>query len=74
MRHPQAQGDWSVYLCGSLVQNRNEERMASDISGHWFHKSTITSRDINKLTVSAVLTRFFFFFYYQPFSMTDLLN
>ena len=49
--------------------------MASDISGHWFHKSTITSRDINKLTVSAVLTRFFFFFfYYQPFSMTDLLN
>ena len=49
--------------------------MASDISGHWFHKSTITSRDINKLTVSAMLTRFFFFFfYYQPFSMTDLLN
>ena len=58
MRHPQAQGDWSMYLCGAPVQNRNEERMASDISRQWFNKSTITSRDIHKLTVSALLTHF----------------
>ena len=49
-RHPQAGGDLSMYLCGASVQDRKEERMASDISGQWFHKSTITSRDINKLT------------------------
>ena len=50
--------DWSVILCGTPVQNRNEKRMASDISGQWFHTSTITSRDINKLTVAALLTCF----------------
>ena len=63
-RHPQARGDWPVYLCGAPVQNRNEERMAGDISGQWFHKSTIISRDINKITVTALLTHFF----YQTFS------
>ena len=36
-RHPQAPGDWSAYLCGAAVQNRKEERMASDISRQWFH-------------------------------------
>ena len=56
-RHPQARGDGSMYHCGTPVQNRNEERMVSDSPGQWFQKSTITSRDINKLTVSAVLTR-----------------
>ena len=38
-RHPQTRGDWSVYLCGAPVQNRNEERMAIDISGQLFQKS-----------------------------------
>ena len=59
-----------MYLCGASVQDRKEERMASDISGQWFHKSTIISRDINKITVTALLTHFFL----PDFLMTHLPN
>ena len=32
-RHPQTRGDWSTHLCSAPVQDKNEQRMASDNSG-----------------------------------------
>ena len=54
-RHPQSVGDWSMHLWGGPVQDRKEEKMASDNSGQSVHKLGFRSRDIKKLTVSAVL-------------------
>ena len=44
-----------MHLFGGPVEYRNEERMASDNSGQSVHILGFTSRDIKKLTVSAVL-------------------
>ena len=54
-RHPQSVGYWSMHLFGGPVEYRNEERMASDNSGQSVHILGFRSRDIKKLTVSAVL-------------------
>ena len=54
-RHPKSVGDWCMHLWGRPVQDRNEERMASDNAEQCVHKLGFTSRDIKKLTVSAVL-------------------
>ena len=54
-RHQQSAGDLSMHLWGGPVQDRNEERMASNNPGQWVHKFGFTSRDIKKLTVSSLL-------------------
>ena len=45
-------------LCDPMnctLQDKDVEKMARDNSRLWVHKPGITSRDINKLTVSSVL-------------------
>ena len=64
---PQARWDWTVYLRGVPVHDLNVEMTASDNSGWWFQKSEITSRDINKFTISAV-----FLCFYQEVGMKSL--
>ena len=54
-RGSQTRGNWSMHLFDAPVQDRNEERMTGDNTEQWLCKSAVTSRGINKPTVSAVL-------------------
>ena len=53
--HSPTGGYWSMHFSGGPVQDRNEERMASEKSVLCVHKIGFTSSDIKKLTVFAVL-------------------